>query len=262
MAVLLVTTAIAQVPAKALKHALNGTRSSAVVIDWKTGQILAANGPARQDSPGSAIKPLLLNYALKAGIVRSMTTVYCRRDLHVGSRALPCTHPPDRTTFDAETALAESCNTWFAAMARRFPPQQLEDALERTGLRHVSMQHATVEERELAVLGLNGVSVTPIAMARAYREMLQHGPYDAVMRGLRGSVEYGMANNARVAHVNVLGKTGTAANAQTARTHGWFAGAVPGRFVVVVYVPDGNGAEAAALAGKFIAATVAGSAVQ
>ena len=238
--------------AAALMQALHGTQASAVVLDLQTGTVLASVGAPRRGSPGSAIKPLLLEYALEHSIVNAGMEVYCRRDLHVGSRSLPCTHPPDQPVFVAETALAESCNTWFAEMARRFSSPALDLALDEYHLQHASMRMANVEQRQLAVLGLAGVSVSPVELAQAYRDLLQHMPANGpVARGLRDSVAYGMADPAAVPGMAILGKTGTASNSRETWTHGWFAGAIPGRFLVVVYVPHGDGGTAARLAQRF-----------
>jgi penicillin-binding protein 2 len=239
----------------ALAQALRGTQASAVVLDWQTGVVLASAGKPRRGAPGSAIKPLLLAYALEHGIVRPDMEVYCRRNLHVGGRALPCTHPADQPVFTAQRALAESCNTWFATMARRFSGSQLEAALEETHLPHTSMNTADVDQRQLAVLGLSGVTASPLELARAYRAMLRRAPSDdLIMRGLADSVTFGMANPAAVSGVNILGKTGTANDPGQAWTNGWFAGAIPGRVLIVVYVPHGDGGTAAALARRFFLA--------
>ena len=246
-----------QPTADALSEALRGTQGTAVVLDMRTGSLLASAGVPRRGAPGSAIKPLLLAYALEHGIVRPETEVYCQRNLHVGHRALPCTHPADHPVFTAESALAESCNTWFAEMARRFSGPQLEAALHRTHLSHASMDTASVEQRQLAVLGLRGATASPLELARAYRDLLQHVPRNgAVARGLEESVSYGMANPAAVSGVTILGKTGTASDSGEVWTHGWFAGAVPGRFVLVVYVPRGDGGTAARVAQRFFRAVV------
>ncbi len=243
----------------ALSQAITGTQASAVALDLETGAVLASAGMPRRGVPGSAIKPLLLAYALDHGIVRPETEVYCRRNLHVGGRALPCTHPANLPVFTAESALAESCNTWFAEMARRFSGPQLEAALQTTHLPHSSASGDTVEQRQLVVLGLTGVSATPLELARAYRDLLVGMPAeDPVARGLRDSVDYGMANPAAVPGVTILGKTGTASDRGETWTHGWFAGAIPGRFVVVVFVPHGDGGTAAQLARKFFAAMTTG----
>jgi cell division protein FtsI/penicillin-binding protein 2 len=196
-----------------------------------------------------------LAYALEHGIVQANTEVYCRRNLHIGGRALPCTHPADQPVFTAERALAESCNTWFAEMARRFSGAQLEAALDETHLPHALMNEADVDQRELAVLGLTGVTASPLELARAYRTMLSRAPPDGpVMHGLADSVVYGMASPAAVSGVNILGKTGTANDPGQTWTHGWFAGAIPGRVLIVMYVPHGDGGTAARLAQRFFQA--------
>jgi len=252
-----VCSAYALSPAKALAEALRETRASGVVLDLKTGAVLASIGPDRRGAPGSVLKPLWLAYALEHGIVRPETAVYCRRNLRIGGRALPCTHPADQTVFTAETALAESCNAWFAELGRRYTNAQLEAAMQAAHVSHVSLKEATAEQRELAVLGLYGTSVSSLELARAYRELLQGAPPDGpVMRGLRGSVRYGMANPAGVPGLDILGKTGTASNPGEAWTHGWFAGALPGQ-VVVISVPHGDGGTAARLARAYFVAVTA-----
>jgi cell division protein FtsI/penicillin-binding protein 2 len=244
--------ALAESLQQALASALVNTGSSAVVLDLKTGGVVAAVGNARRAAPGSTLKPLLLEYALRHGIVTPQTKVFCHRNLRVEDRSLPCTHPANEDVFTAETALAESCNTYFAELARRFSSTALETALRETRLPHRPLDSATPEERELAVLGLSGVMVTPEELARAYRDLASSfeagGP---VERGLAGSVSYGMANAAAVPGMTILGKTGTAKNPGESWTHGWFAGVLPGKLVVVVFVPNGDGGTAAHLAQGF-----------
>lgn len=236
----------------ALTQALRGSQASAVVLDTQTGAVLASAGKPRRATPGSAIKPLLLEYALEHGIVNPEMEVYCRRNLHVGGRALPCTHPADHPVFTAESALAESCNTWFAEMARRFSGPELEAALNNTHLPHTPMGAANVEQRQLAVLGLVGVTASPLELALAYRDLFERLPAAGpVARGLQDSVGYGMANPAAVPGLRILGKTGTASDIRTTWTHGWFAGGLPGRMVIVIYIPHGDGGTAASFAQKF-----------
>jgi cell division protein FtsI/penicillin-binding protein 2 len=242
-----------QVAQNALASALRGTGASAIVLDWKSGAVLAGTGTEPRAMPGSVLKPLLLEYALEHGVIRPETTVYCRRSLHVAGRNLACTHPATQPMLDAESALAESCNTWFAEMARRMTDAQLEDALRVAHVQHDAMSGADADTRVLTVLGLQGAETTPEELARSYRELLLHVPADGVVaRGLEESVEYGMANPARVRGVSVLGKTGTASERGQAWTHGWFAGGVPGKLVMAVYVPHGDGGTAAALAARFL----------
>jgi cell division protein FtsI/penicillin-binding protein 2 len=237
---------------EALSREMRGTQASAVVLDLKSGAVLARVGQDRRGTPGSAIKPLLLAYALQHSIVREDTQVYCRRNLHVGNRALPCTHPMDNPVFTAQSALAESCNTWFAEMARRYTGPALEAALRGYQVPHDDMSQADVQQRQLAVLGLQGVTVSLTELGQAYLRMLRQVPADgAVARGLQDSVSFGMANPAAVKGLAVLGKTGTASDPGDAWTHAWFVGAIPGRFLIVVHVPHGDGGTAAHLAQRF-----------
>jgi cell division protein FtsI/penicillin-binding protein 2 len=258
---------------RALDAALKGTAAVAVVLDGNDGRLLAAERPdeaGRQASaPGSTLKPLFLAAALRRGSVSAETTVVCHRNLRIAGRDLACTHPRDRNILDAETALAYSCNTWFANLATRFTPEQAVEVLRAYGFGNrpelFEAQSAGVVRKpvsqagvQLLVLGLVDVEVTAAQLAQAYYRLGQG--FDAapvVRRGLEGSVAYGMAHNAATAGVTVAGKTGTASEAGRAWTHGWFAGiATRGteRVVAVICVPRGDGADAAMLAHRFFAA--------
>jgi len=244
----------AETPREALRHALAHTQASAVVVDIATGKVVTQEGLSRRGTPGSTMKPFVLQYALDRGLVRKETQVYCRRDLKIAGRDFACTHPAGLPVFDAETALAESCNTWFAALARRMPPQALEQAIAASTLPHENMRMASMDQRQMAVLGLWGSSASPLELAQAYRTLaLRLKESDVVTRGLRESVEHGMANAAATRGMLILGKTGTAQNPGESWTHGWFAGVLPGRLVVVIYVPKGDGGTAARLAHQFFA---------
>lgn len=233
-----------------VEEELRTAGATAVLLDWTTGNALILAGKERTAAPGSLLKPLMLSYALQHGTVESTTVVYCRRTLHVAGQPLACTHPADRPQKNAEEALSASCNTWFASLARRMSSQDVHTVLARAGLRPTANLEDT-DTRILTVLGLKHVQATPMQIAVAYRTLLLHTPHDnAVWNGLRGSVEYGMANNARLQGLEVLGKTGTATDPGEWWSHGWFAGGIPERFILVVYVPRGDGGTAATLAGK------------
>ena len=239
-------------PQAALASALSGTQASGVVLDLHTGASIAVIGAPRPAAPGSALKPLLLQYALDHGIIRSGTQVFCHRAVHIGTIALPCTHPASQDVFTAESALAESCNSYFAELGKRFSGSALEIALRQTGMPHRSVNAASPDERALTTLGLRDVMATPRDLAQAYRSLVLSTPADSpVIAGLRGSVDYGMAHAAAIPGLLILGKTGTAANPGEPWTHGWFAGILPGRLVLVIYVPHGDGGTAATLARRF-----------
>ena len=253
-----VSCARAASPQAALAAALLGTQASGVAVDLHTGAVIAVTGASGEATPGSALKPLLLQYALDHSIIRAQTQVFCRRALHIGALSLPCTHPAGQDVFTAESAVAESCNSYFADLGKRFSGDSLEAALRQSGLPHRAVNAASPEERELTTLGLRNVRAAPRDLARAYRAMALSAPADSpVLAGLRGSVDYGMAHAAATAGLVILGKTGTAADGGERWTHGWFAGILPGRFVLVIYVPHGDGGTAAALAHSFFVGAAA-----
>jgi len=254
-----------------------------VVLDVKTGRLLAAhrlNEAARTlAAPGSTLKPLVLYGLIAAGRWNPATRVACDRGLVVAGHRLACSHPAS-TPFNAREALTWSCNSYFAAVAHTLEPGELGRLLSSSGLLSVTglanasggtPDEATAEFREpqsadamqLALLGVDGVRVTPLEMASAYRwlalQLGAHPDSDAariVRAGLEDSASFGMAGEASQGGVPVAGKTGTADSAGSEATHGWFAGFSPvdrAQAVVTVYLPSGRGADAARLAGDVFA---------
>ena len=243
-------------PQAALSAALRATHAVAVVVDLKTGRPLATVKNAGQAAaPGSILKPLFLAAALERGEILPQTTVFCRRNLRIVDGVhdydLPCTHPQSDVAFSAQDALAYSCNQYFAALADRIPAPQLAAILQHYGLPQPPSP-LTREQKQLLVLGLRGIAVSPAQMAAAYRKLFlafDEAQGNAVRQGLKDSVRFGMAHNAAVPGEEVAGKTGTTTSG------GWFAGSAPlGRehVVVVIYLPGGNGADAARLAQHFL----------
>jgi len=254
----------------ALSSALRATSAVGIVVDVSSGQLLAAVKAAEATSqlsaPGSILKPLFLAAALEQREVLPQTTVFCRRSLHItdGTQEwnLACTHPQSNLAFAAREALAYSCNRYFAELADRIPPPQATEILEHFGLASLHPPQSR-EQKELLVLGVAGITVSTSQMASAYRKLafqLNRAPaaLDPVRQGLKDSVIYGMAHNAAVPGVEIAGKTGTASDAGKAWSHGWFAGTGylgDEEVVIVIYLPRGNGADAARLAQHFFLAT-------
>lgn len=250
--VLLLVCSSAQAQQASVDRAVRGTQASAVLLDVASGRVLAQSGVPVRALPGSTLKPFFLLAGLSHGLVEPRTTVECRGTLVIAGRNLSCTHPRSQTVFDARSALAYSCNTWFARMAERMTPKLLRESTTLFGI-PVDESIASPEERVLTVLGLHGTRVTPLQLARAYR-FLALRPNATVTGGLADGIAFGMADNARMA--NLAGKTGTASDPGQSWTHGWFAGifSPPGRpeVVLVVYVPRGSGADAATLGRKIL----------
>jgi stage II sporulation protein D len=243
-------------PQAALSSALRAAPAVGVVMDLKTGRLLATVKATNQPTaPGSILKPLFLAAALEQHEVLPQTTVFCRRNLRivdgVHEYKLPCTHPQSDVAFAAQEALAYSCNQYFAALADRISTPQLAAILQHYGLPQ-TLTPLTRGQKQLLVLGIEGIAVSPAQMAAAYRKLfleLDQVRGDAVGQGLKDSVHFGMAHNAAVPGIAVAGKTGTTTSG------GWFAGSAPlgqQRVIVVIYLPRGNGADAARLAQHFL----------
>lgn len=227
-------------------------------------------------APGSTLKPLVLYGLIAAGRWNPDRRVACDRKLVVAGHGLDCTHPP-APPFDAREALTWSCNSYFSQVARTLQPGDFGRLLRPTGLLGVTglasnVAHAEVaadfrepantETTQLALLGVEGIRITPLELVVAYRwlalQLATHTNAQAaqvVRAGIEDSASFGMARQADLGGVPIAGKTGTAKSVDASQTHGWFAGMAPAdkpQVVVVVYLPAGRGADAAHVAAELL----------
>lgn len=248
-----------------------------VVLDIATGHILAAShlreAARTLAAPGSTLKPLALYGLIDSARWDPSRRIACDRNLHIASHSLACSHPPT-DPMDARQALAWSCNTYFAAVARTLAPGELRRLLASTGLLSqtgLAPAEATAQFRDprapdessLTLLGVDGILVTPLELASAYRWLalqLEAHPSSAaamvVQAGLADSASFGIAASADRGGIPVAGKTGTANLGPGTPSHGWFVGLVPADHptaVVAVYLPAGHGANAAQVAAALLA---------
>lgn len=262
-----------------VSRALAGQPAAAIVIRVRDKRVLAAyNLPVlrqRVASPGSVTKPFVLALLLETGAVRPGDVIACRRGLVIARRKLDCSHPPEFTTFNAEEALALSCNTYFVTAAQRLKPGELERRFMQLGFTQPTgllpgegqgriTPARSMESRQLLAIGVAGIEITPLELASAYLQLARLDPSTAppaqqvVLAGLRAATDYGLAQNARSGQLSVAGKTGTASDPSDLHTHAWFAGFAPAEkpeVVVVVFVEHGHGSvEAANLARRIFQA--------
>jgi peptidoglycan glycosyltransferase len=252
-----------------------------VVLDAGTGRLLAASHLAEAAhtlaSPGSAMKPLVLYGLVADGRWDPSRRIACTRRLTINGHTLNCGHPPT-PPLDAREALAWSCNTYFAAVGATLRQGELRTLLSPSGLLAQTglagsggeavadfSDPRTSEENQLALLGINGVRVTPLEFAVAYRWLalqLAAHPETAAARvvreGMEDSASFGMAGAADLGGVPVAGKTGTASAESSGRgpTHGWFIGLAPAQqtqVIITVYLPAGRGNDAAHVAADVLA---------
>jgi cell division protein FtsI/penicillin-binding protein 2 len=247
-------------------------------VDIATGRLTAShrlNDAAHTlAAPGSTLKPLILYSLIATGRWNPERRIACHRKLLVAGRSLACTHPA-APPFDAREALTWSCNSYFANVAQSLEPGELGRILRPTGLLAVTgfasngpsteavaefREPANMAQSQLALLGVEGIRITPLELAAAYRwlalQMAAHPDSQAsqvVRAGIEDSASFGMARQVAVAGVSIAGKTGTAEGAASTQTHGWFAGLAPAakpQVVLVVYLPAGRGADAASVAAE------------
>lgn len=251
---------------------MKGKSGAAAVLDVASGKLLASwnlkLAAQRLAAPGSTVKPFVLDELLRAGKIRPEQRLVCRRPLYISGRRMDCSHSPAITDLDASDAIAYSCNSYFASVATQLTPQELADVYRRAGFVSPTrlapsevagriMPAASTGELQLQALGDWGVEITPLELLWAYRNLAlqkrdgQVGVSAPVFNGLEHSVQYGMAHPAQPTGITAAGKTGTAAGRGTAYTHAFFAGYAPAdkpEIVVMVYLENGRGADAAALA--------------
>ncbi len=246
-------------------RAMAGRSGTAVVVEVATGKILATYHPEvaarRLALPGSSIKTFTLIALLDAGKVNEQTALMCKRGLTVGGHHLDCTHPNMKQPFYPATALAYSCNTYFAALAARLTPAELRNSLLKYGFgapSELAQNEATGSialagtqaELQMQAIGEWGLQVTPLELVLAYQKVAllsrnHEAKLDPVFAGLEGSVAYGMGHLAQPnSPMKVAGKTGTSLVDEGSWRHGWFAGYAPAdkpEIALVVFLEKGNG---------------------
>jgi cell division protein FtsI/penicillin-binding protein 2 len=253
-----------------------------LVLDIATGHLLASShlpeAAVTLAAPGSTLKPLVLYSLVASGRWDPSRRIACTRKLTIAGHSLNCSHPP-ADPMDARQALTWSCNTYFATVAGALAPGELRSLLAPTGLLSpptfvpaevtaVFRNPQTPDATRLAILGVEGIEVTPLELASAYRwlaiQLAAHpgsAATQVVLAGLQDSASFGMAGAASLGGVPIAGKTGTAASQTGAQTHGWFIGMAPSgpapsnapRVVIAVYLPAGHGADAARVAADLLA---------
>lgn len=255
-----------------------GQSGAAVVINLATGRILAQwhleVAAQRLELPGSTVKPFVLMELLEKGRIDPQQHLICHRPLYIGNKRMDCSHPEAISSLDAADAIAYSCNTYFATVARRLSADELISEYRRigftspTGLSRteaVGAVHRAESEVQiqLQALGEWGVETTPLELLAAYRSLAQSklngnpGATAPVFDGLERAVKYGVAHAAQPSGTTAAGKTGTAAGLKTPATHGFFVGYAPAdkpEIVILIYLERGRGMDAAAIAGPVISA--------
>jgi peptidoglycan glycosyltransferase len=253
----------------AVSRAMANQRGSAVVLDVRSGRVIASShldvAARRVVAPGSSIKPFTLLALLQLGKVNAETTLVCKRSVSIDGRKLDCSHPKTDEALDPSEALAYSCNSYFTTVALRLTPTELQSSFVRDGFASVtglapdevsgSVSLAqSPQQVQLQAIGERAIRLTPLELVKAYRTLaLLHANHDVKLEplfaGLEQSASYGMGHIAQPNGLKVAGKTGTARADEGPWTHAWFAGYAPAdnpEIVLVVFLEKGHGGSNAA----------------
>jgi peptidoglycan glycosyltransferase len=262
-ALTILTGAAAARGAASLARFFDDTNGAAVLVDVRTHSTIAVHNAAVANGfpapPGSTIKPFVLAALLKTAKLSPEETYPCPGRLLIAGRSFNCSHPRLDAPMRVDTALAYSCNCFVAHMAERFESGALTRELDAAGLREDSGRLAvarTPDATRLQALGEGGIEVTTSGLASAWRGLALNAPA-AILSGLEGAVEFGTAQRAQVAGIQVAGKTGSV-HTDTGARIAWFAGFLPSRapraVVVVMLQGRSGGSDAAPAAGRILAA--------
>lgn len=273
-----------------LSSLLRGRRGAAIVSNPMTGELLAIENPRmamdRAFPPGSTAKLVEAAAALEEGVISPGDRIFCRRVPEVLGQAYHCSHPRLGEPLTISSALANSCNYFFATLSLRLSSAGLahwysvfgfgssEEGLgASTGAGRVSVGDGAAEKAR-AALGEGTILATPAQLLLAYsavatggvffplhatarepspllhRVKLQPRTLEVLAAGLEQCVQSGSCQAAGVAGIRVAGKTGTASALDgSGATHAWFVGYAPvdaPEIALVVFLERGRGARDAA----------------
>jgi penicillin-binding protein 2 len=258
-----------------LDRFLDPSRGCALLLDVRKHSVLAANSSPLAGKillpPGSTLKPFTLLSLLETGKLRPDASFLCPEKLTLAGRRVDCSHPRMLSPMRVDTSLAYSCNCFVAHAAERFEPGELARQLRAAGIDDEIPGSVTPARdpdlQRLQALGEADVLVTPVGLARAYRQLAlqltgsnKQPGMPEILAGLEGAVEYGTAQLARAHWATLAGKTGST-------RHGgefiaWFAGFLPSRApeLVITVMLSGRhgGSDAAPVAAQILAAWHAG----
>lgn len=252
-----------------LNNLMRGRRGAVIASNPMTGELLAVWNPrAAFDQafpPGSTAKLVESAAALEDGLISPAERISCRRVPELLGEAYHCSHPRADESFTLASALANSCNYFFAALSTRLPSETLahwyavfgfgcpgEGPGERGTAGQVRVGTDAMDKAR-AALGEGTVTASPAQLLLAYSAIatqgevfrldysrgdgnssrllrtvrLQPRTMEVLRAGLEECVRSGTCQAAAVAGVRVAGKTGTATALNGSGTHAWFVGYAP-----------------------------------
>jgi len=275
-----------------LNRLMRGRRGAVIVSNPQTGKLVAIWNPQtafnRAFRPGSTAKVVATAAALEEGVLSASDRILCRRVPKLLGEAYHCSHPETQTPYTLSSALANSCNYFFAELSTRLSPAVLAHWYAVFGFGGEGERAPTDPirignddaDKARAVLGEAAVTTTPEQLLLAYSAiatrgkvfrlqgspkkpellrtvLLQQETFAVLESGLEECVSSGMCRAAALPGIRVAGKTGTATYPDgSGVTHAWFVGYAPAdspEIALVVFLERGTGMrDAAPLAGRIL----------
>ena len=249
----------AQSAAQSLNRNFPSSNVSYLLLDAKTGQILASRweSPDTPISLGSLDKPFT---ALAYG-----ERHHSRYPAHIcRGTASGCWRPAGHGKVDLTSAIAYSCNSYF-----RMLTADMRAADVSTTVARFALESPAPETSGAALAGLGpGWRVSPLRMARAYTELLRQQDNPVVEQILAGMAESAQAGTGAevdrmLGSSGALVKTGTApcTHRRHAPGDGFTVVLAPAddpKILLMVRVHGVPGAQAAGTAGMMLRAIAAG----
>ncbi|HKZ77995.1 MAG TPA: SpoIID/LytB domain-containing protein [Pyrinomonadaceae bacterium] len=287
---------------RAAAAALGEHEGTVIVMNPQSGRLRTVINPTiafeSKYTPGSTIKPFVTLAALQSGLITKNSRLLCREHYSNQDFSTVCAHPRNLPALDPSAAIAYSCNYYFGRLGEKLGESTLSSVLASFGFGRTTGAGVARESVGTLVSGKHdprnslgeseSFQSTPIQLLTAYSTLVNGGklltPHlggdeqtslraklniapthrELIINGMRGAVINGSARRVQLSSlpIQVFGKTGTAAQPDEFRTHGWFVGFAaddqtmsPESIVlaVLVFLKRANGAQAAEAAGVVLA---------
>ena len=158
-----------------------GGRGSAVLLDARTGAVLAMRRGLEAHPTGSIFKPVTALAGLVAGVIEPEEQVDCQGHVDIGQRRFHCFKSEGHGPLDLKAATATSCNVYALKLGEEVGLARLMEMGRRFGLSSatgIELSEASGRLGEgseaspglaaAVAVGHGSVEATPLQMARVY----------------------------------------------------------------------------------------------
>lgn len=217
---------------------------------------------------GSIFKLATFIAALESGI-NPQEKILCKGIVTLNGKPFRCSVKEGHGEIDLENALAYSCNLYFAALGKRIGTLRIRQYAKLLGFTPSKDFPSATNYDSLALAklatGEEGHFITPLQaynliwnIANKSYSLSPH-TYELLKKALTKVLLEGSAKNAGSLDLSLAGKTGTAYPVYPikdfTKPSGWFIGYSPAdapKKLIVVFLPHGDGATSAAIAGRYL----------